>query len=441
MDTPEAFAQTDPVPITDMSHSFDPDQPIVVIDADTGERQLIWTELDSNASTPAETDLLIHFGKNLQDGHRYIVAMRGMKDSDGNPIDAPAGFQLFRDGIPTGIPAIENRRDHFEDVFDTLGDAGIARDDLYLAWDFTVASTENMTGRMLSMRDQAFADLGDTDLTDGGTAIGPVDGDSPQFTINPNDGDDDVDGPDGVVDFPDATTPNDHGAENIREVTGTVKVPCYMTDPDGDGGPLNAVRSGRRPEARRQRRSRSRTASTTLASPATSRARRSTRPPATSSRRCRTSMYGHGLFGDYTEVHTRDVRTLGTDHGVMTCATDFIGMSEDDVGPVAIPALARHVALQAAARPPPAGIPRLPLPGPGDDPSRRLRERSGVPVQRRSGHRHGQAALLLRQQPGRDRRRRPDRRRDRLHPLGPLRAGDELLDPADPQHRLRGLRH
>ena len=50
-------------------------------------------------------------------------------------------------------------------------------------------------------------------------------------------------------------------------------------------------------------------------------------------------MYGHGLFGDYTEVHTRDVRKLGNDHGVMTCATDFIGMSEDDVGPVAIPAL------------------------------------------------------------------------------------------------------
>ena len=33
------------------------------------------------------------------------------------------------------------------------------------------------------------------------------------------------------------------------------------------------------------------------------------------------------------------MRTLGNDHGVMTCATDFIGMSEDDVGPVAIPAL------------------------------------------------------------------------------------------------------
>jgi hypothetical protein len=50
----------------------------------------------------------------------------------------------------------------------------------------------------------------------------------------------------------------------------------------------------------------------------------------------RTSMYGHGLFGDYTEVHTGDVRKLGNDHGVMTCATDFTGMSEDDVSAATI---------------------------------------------------------------------------------------------------------
>ena len=43
-------------------------------------------------------------------------------------------------------------------------------------------------------------------------------------------------------------------------------------------------------------------------------------------------MYGHGLFGDYTEVHTTNVRQLGNDHGVLTCATDFTGMMEDDVG-------------------------------------------------------------------------------------------------------------
>jgi len=322
MDTPEAFAATDPVPITEMSEYDDPDQPIVLIDADTGTRQLIWTELDSNAGDPGQTDLEIHVGKNLLEGHRYIVALRGMKDSDGDPIDAPKGFQLYRDGIPTGIPAIEQRRDQFGDLFDTLQGAGIDRDDLYLAWDFTVASTENITGRMISMRDQAFDDLGDTDLTDGG-----VEGDAPTFAVE------------GVTDYPLSPVPTSgRGVQNIREVTGTVSVPCYMTDPDGSG-PLNPCDPGAVLDLDANgvpQRNGSYDARFTCNIP------RSSVDPTTGDvvgDGVRTSMYGHGLFGDYTEVHTTDVRTLGTDHGVMTCATDWIGMSEDDVVPVALPAL------------------------------------------------------------------------------------------------------
>ena len=45
--------------------------------------------------------------------------------------------------------------------------AGIERSSLYLAWDFTVASDANNTGRELSMRNDAFAQLGDTNLADG----------------------------------------------------------------------------------------------------------------------------------------------------------------------------------------------------------------------------------------------------------------------------------
>ena len=213
-----------------------------------------------------------------------------------------------------------------------------------------------------------------------------------------------------------------------------------MTDPDG-AGPAESVRSGRRPEARLQRRpgaERLLRRPLHLQHPALGgrpryrrRRRRRRQDVDVRARVVRRLHRGahprrpHARhrprrddLRDRLHRHVRGRRRPGRDPGA-----------------------ARHVALQAAARPPPAGVPRLPLPGPGDDPSRRLRERSGVPVQRRSGHRHGQAAVLLRQQPGRDRRRRPDRRRDRLHPLGPLRAGDELLDPADPQHRLRGLRH
>ena len=53
-----------------------------------------------------------------------------------------------------------------ERLFATLQRAGIARNSLYLAWDFTVASERNLSERALSIRDDAFAALGDTDLTD-----------------------------------------------------------------------------------------------------------------------------------------------------------------------------------------------------------------------------------------------------------------------------------
>ena len=64
-----------------MDRAFDPNQPIVLIDASTGQRQLIWAELDSTATAPANTDLIIRPGRNLIEGHRYIVAMRDLKDA------------------------------------------------------------------------------------------------------------------------------------------------------------------------------------------------------------------------------------------------------------------------------------------------------------------------------------------------------------------------
>ena len=50
-------------------------------------------------------------------------------------------------------------------------------------------------------------------------------------------------------------------------------------------------------------------------------------------------MYGHGLFGEYDEVFSQNVRQLGTENNMITCATDWIGMAEEDVVPVAMPAL------------------------------------------------------------------------------------------------------
>ena len=325
MDTPAAFANTAPVPITKMGEYADADAPIVVIDAATGERQLIWTELDSNAGTAAETDLLIHWGRNLLDGHRYIVALRNLKDSAGKTIAAPAGFRLYRDRIPSAFGAIEKRRSHMEGVIAKLKSAGIGRSNLYMAWDFTVASTRNLSERMLHIRDAALAKLGDTTPGDG-----VIDGDPPEYTIT------DVK----TVGDPASDLTGGHAVENVREVTGTFEVPCYIHPDceapsagqyslDSSGLPTQASGPGSVYHARFTCNIPQSAVTHVGPDPDDYEVAQADRP----------SMYGHGLFGDYTEVHTGDVRKLGNDHNVITCATDWIGMFEDDIGYEAIPAL------------------------------------------------------------------------------------------------------
>ncbi len=320
LDNPTAFQKTGAVPLTDMNQTFAPNQPIVLIDASTGQRQLIWSELDSNATSPGNTDLIIRPGKNLIEGHRYIVAMRNLKDASGNTIAAPPGFALYRDGVQTNIPAIEDRRAHFDGIFSKLQQAGIARGDLYDAWDFTVASTQNITQRMLSIRDRGLAALGDNTPGDG-----TMQGNAPSFTVT------------SVLTKDDATNPlnNGHEAQNVREVTGTYQVPCFLNSPGcAPGGQFNIGSNGL-PQGPNG----TMTARFTCNIPLS--AVDETSPGSgvwTLNHAVRPSMYGHGLFGDYTEVHTTDVRTLGNDHGVLTCATDFTGMMEDDI-PTAIGAL------------------------------------------------------------------------------------------------------
>jgi hypothetical protein len=99
LDTPDAFAATDPIPLNDLSRNEElrANEPVVVIDAETGQRWPIWVELDSNSSTPEQTGLLIHPARNYAAGHRYIVAMRNLKDGEGDVIPAPNGFIYYRD--------------------------------------------------------------------------------------------------------------------------------------------------------------------------------------------------------------------------------------------------------------------------------------------------------------------------------------------------------
>ena len=91
---------------------------------------------------------------NFAEGTRYVVALRNLKRTDGSTIETPAGSP------PTGRDG-RRRRPARPTSTRTSSRCSKAResprDDLYLAWDFTVASERNLAERMLHMRDDAFS--------------------------------------------------------------------------------------------------------------------------------------------------------------------------------------------------------------------------------------------------------------------------------------------
>ena len=202
LNTERAARRNKLVPITDIARSLDRKQRVVLIDAETGERQLIWAEVDSAAPKAARRALLIRPAENLAEGRRYVVALRNLRTTSGKRIKPSFAFRVMRDGKETRSKSIERRRKSMRRVFKALKRADIPRGNLVVAWDFTVASAKSTTGDMLHMRDTAFARLGDTDLADL-----EVQGDSPAFTVVKNE----------------SAPPED--TEIARVVEGTIAVP------------------------------------------------------------------------------------------------------------------------------------------------------------------------------------------------------------------------
>ena len=175
---------------TYIDRSLDLDSPSVLMRADTGERILHWLEVDgraTGANIPDRQVVFLRPGESLVPGERYIVAMRNLKAANGDDIVAEAAFDALRDNELTGIPAIENRRAQMEsDVFTPLTNNGVARNDLVLAFDFTVQSEDQLNRQMLSMRDQAF-DWLDTVESNIGQVTFSVSATTPISPCNPGD--------------------------------------------------------------------------------------------------------------------------------------------------------------------------------------------------------------------------------------------------------------
>lgn len=280
------LGRTGAAPITDIGRSLRRDAPIVIVDAATGERHPYFAELDATVAEDANRLLIIRPARNFREGHRYVVGIRWPRDRDGRLIGPSPAFRALRDRLVTDVPELEARRPHMEDVFRSLARVGVARPHLYLAWDFTVASTQNLAGRVLRMRDDAFRALG---------------GGPPGFTV-------------GQVEEPDADP------DVWRRVRGTFEVPLYLT---GRGEPGSRLTRG--PDGLPVRNG-TFTANFLCILP------RSLVDPAGAVRPGRAVVYGHGLLGSANEVNS--LALWANEERMVICGTDWIGMSSGDLANV-----------------------------------------------------------------------------------------------------------
>jgi hypothetical protein len=270
------ITRTGIAPSTDIGRSLAVDAPVVLLDTTTGERLHYWGELDAPAPE-GEQLLMIHPAASLPEGHRIAVVLRDLKDGDGASIERTEAMQAALDGTPEPL----ERARYFRELLAELDDEGLVDDSLYLAWDFTVASAESLSGRALRMRDIVDEELGDG---------------APVFSI---------------------TSQADSG--NVRTIEGMYEVPNFLT---GTGAPGSALMLGDDglPVLNTDQ-------------PVLD-ARFRCLLPLTAPGTQPTIIFGHGLLGNRSQV---DGLAFAPENNLAgACATDEIGMSTDDLPTLAV---------------------------------------------------------------------------------------------------------
>jgi hypothetical protein len=183
-----------PTPDT-LDQSVTAGSPVQVIEFSTGTRVPVMAELDANAMQASDRQaMIIRPMVRLLPATRYVIALVGLRNAMGKPLDAP-GFAALRDKKPLSkslLPMV----DRTEQVLGALGQAGVARSSVTLAWDVTTASEDDTLGHLTQMTDEALAMADQMGyVIDKSTDLDP--------TM-----------------FPD----------RLREITGTFQVPWYLTD-------------------------------------------------------------------------------------------------------------------------------------------------------------------------------------------------------------------
>ncbi|MCB9681954.1 MAG: hypothetical protein H6733_10840 [Alphaproteobacteria bacterium] len=265
-------------PGDDLALSLEDDSLTILINTTTRERVPHWAELDALATKGGDDrTLILHPAVRLDDATRYVVGIRGLVDGSGAPIQATAAFQDLIDGNDAERAAL------YDDVFEWLTDNEWTRDETLLAWDFTTRSKQDLTQWLVSMRDQGVALYDAEGMT---YTIDSVEDDWNPDTIGYR-----IHGHFPAPLFLSQVEPGgtlllgDDGLPVRNTSTPTMDVPFELLIPRSvvDGGGVVPL-----------------------------------------------LMYGHGLFGDKSEIESGAYRTLIHEHGYAIGGIDLIGMAEDD---------------------------------------------------------------------------------------------------------------
>ncbi len=141
---------------SDVAESILEDSDTFIVHAATGELLPHFIEVEVAAEGTGRQLLLLRPMTPMLHGERYVVGIRNIRKSDDSLALAPAGFATLRDRTPTEDPDLGRQRSHYEtNIFPVLETAGMSRDELQLAWDFSVSSEESTTYEADHMRDLA----------------------------------------------------------------------------------------------------------------------------------------------------------------------------------------------------------------------------------------------------------------------------------------------
>lgn len=283
---------------------------VVVVDVQTGERHPIWVEVDETAFAfdgtfkPDEQMTFIRPAVPWDFNRRYVVGIRNLRDADGEPVAFAGQFAAIRDGSAEegSWLAAETAR-YEEEVFPALEGAGVARDELQLAWDFHTMSRASTLGPIEAARDRALdwaAEQGSWSYSLDEQATGPrvrgirnfdceepgehiareVEGwfEAPLFTEGDEPENPNTEEREGWLTRDDQGLPFVNGT---RRVPFVMRIPCSVAlDPPEGGAPL--------------------------------------------------MLYGHGLLGGYGEARTGYLQEMADRYGFILMAQNWTGFASED---------------------------------------------------------------------------------------------------------------